>query len=194
MTKINAVAVYCGASVGNHPKYAAMARQFGRILAANGVTLVFGGGTVGLMGAVSQGVLEGGGEAHGVITTNLLQAEAAHSHIQTLEVVDSMHIRKQRMFELADAFVILPGGVGTLDEFFEVLTWRQLRLHDKPIVIVDQDGYWEPLRRLLDHTIADGFAARPLAGMCKFVPDIEAVLPTLQGAPSPRLEAQPERT
>lgn len=194
MTAIKAIAVYCGALHGASPKYRDAAYRLGRLLADNGIDLVFGGGSVGLMGVVSDGVADAGGRAIGVITRSLIRQEVANSRLTRLEVVESMHERKQRMFELADAFVVLPGGVGTLDETVEVVTWRQLGLHDKPIVIVDQDGYWRPLETLMRHVVASGFAAPSLHGLYTVVPDVGDVLGTLQAAPPPALPDQPEIT
>lgn len=194
MTLVKAVAVYCGSRNGADPRHAEAAYRFGEILARNGVRLVFGGGSVGLMGAVSYGVADHNGDAIGVITDNLVQQEVANKRIPVLEVVPSMHERKQRMFELADAFVVLPGGAGTLDEMFEILTWKLLRLHDRPIVLVDEGGYWRPLVTLIDHIIAQGFAAQQLPALYKIVPTVEDVLPALATEPAPALAKQPGRT
>ena len=194
MTAIKAVAVYCGALHGAEPKYREAAYRFGGQLAEQGIDLIFGGGSVGLMGVVSDGVADKGGRAIGVITRSLIRQEVANNRLTRLEVVEAMHERKQRMFELADAFVALPGGVGTLDETIEVITWRQLGLHDKPIVIVDQDGYWQPLELLMRHVVQKGFAAPALHGLYTIVPDISDVLNTLQAAPPPALPDRPEIT
>lgn len=194
MTHITAVAVYCGARAGADPKYADAAYRFGQAMASRDIRLIFGGGSVGLMGTVANGVLDAGGEAIGVITSMLVRREVANLRLTTLEVVESMHERKQRMFELADGFVALPGGVGTLDETIEVITWRLLGLHDKPIVIADQDGYWKPLAALIQHTIAEGFAAPDLPDLYSVVSDFDAILPTLERARRPTIPAQPERT
>ncbi len=194
MISIKAVAVYCGSRKGADPKYVAAAYRLGQILAQHHVRLVFGGGSVGLMGAVSDGVADHKGDAIGVITENLVRQEVANNRLPVLEVVPSMHIRKERMFELADAFVILPGGAGTLDEFFEILTWKLLRLHDRPIVIVDQDGYWQPLAALVERIIAQGFAATQLPALYTMVPSVEDVLPALAAEPPPAFPAQPKRT
>ena len=194
MTAIKAVAVYCGALTGADPVHRDSAYRLGRALADANVDLVFGGGSVGLMGVISDGVADAGGRAVGIITRSLIRQEVANSRLTRLEVVESMHARKQRMFELADAFVALPGGVGTVDETIEVITWRQLGLHDKPIVIVDDGGYWEPLERLMRHIVGRGFAAPSLHGLYTIVPDVGDVLPTLQAAPPPALPDKPEIT
>ncbi|HTL13649.1 MAG TPA: TIGR00730 family Rossman fold protein, partial [Thermomonas sp.] len=149
--------VYCGSNAGSDPAYAALARTLGTRLARDGIALVYGGGNVGLMGIVADAVLAGGGEVVGVIPQQLVDWEVAHQGVTRLEVVDSMHTRKARMFELADGFVALPGGIGTLDELFEIWTWAVLGLHGKPIGMLDGVGYWGPILASLDHMVATGF-------------------------------------
>ena len=158
---MRSVCIYCGSSAGDRPGYVDLAREAGRLLAARGLTLVYGGGRVGLMGVVADAVLAGGGEAIGVIPQRLVDAEVAHLGLTRLEVVESMHARKARMAELADAFVALPGGFGTLDELFEILTWAQLGLHGKPCGLLDVDGYYSPLVAWADQAVARGFV-RPV--------------------------------
>jgi uncharacterized protein (TIGR00730 family) len=149
--------VFCGASSGRQPAYAAAARAFGASLAARGVGLVYGGGRVGLMGAVADGALEAGGEAIGVIPQELVDRELAHGGLTALHVVGSLHERKALMAELSDAFVALPGGFGTLDELMEQLTWSQLGLHAKPVGLLDVEEYWRPLIALARHATEEGF-------------------------------------
>lgn len=149
--------VYCGSNAGGDPAYAALARDFGARLARDGIALVYGGGNVGLMGIVADAVLAGGGEVIGVIPQQLVDWEVAHKDVTRLEIVDSMHTRKARMFELADGFVALPGGFGTLDEMFEMLTWRQLGLGKKPCAFLDNNGFWEPLMAMLDTMVRERF-------------------------------------
>ena len=156
---MKAVCVYCGSNTGSKPAYAERAMALGTRLARDGLALVYGGGNVGLMGIVADAVLEAGGEVVGVIPQQLVDWEVAHRGVTRLEVVDSMHARKARMFDLADAFVALPGGFGTLDEMFEMLTWRQLGLGDKPCAFLDVDGFYAPLRDCLAHMCAEGFVA-----------------------------------
>ena len=151
------ICVYCGSNSGNDPAYAAHARALGDRLATDGITLVYGGGNVGLMGVVADAVLTGGGEVIGVIPQQLVDWEVAHRGVTRLEVVDSMHARKARMFELADGFVALPGGFGTLDEMFEMLTWRQLGLGRKPCAFLDVGGFWQPLMTMLDRMVSERF-------------------------------------
>ena len=149
--------VYCGSNAGNDPAYADMARALGARMAKDGIALVYGGGNVGLMGIVADAVLAHGGEAIGVIPQQLVDWEVAHRGLTRLEVVDSMHARKARMFDLADGFVALPGGFGTLDEMFEMLTWRQLGLGKKPCAFLDVNDFWEPLMAMLDRMVAARF-------------------------------------
>lgn len=159
MPAIKSLCVFCGSSAGKDPAMAGMAYRLGASLAGHGIRLVYGGGNVGLMGQVAQGVMENGGHVTGVIPEHLLKMEVGHTGLSELVVVDNMHNRKARMFELADAFAVLPGGLGTLDEIFEILTWKQLGLHDKPVVLVDEFGFWDPLLVMIDKMIADGFVA-----------------------------------
>ena len=151
------VCVFCGASSGRKPVYAEQARAFGAELARRGLGLVYGGGHVGLMGAVADGALAAGGEAIGVIPQALVDRELAHGGLTELHVVGSLHERKALMAGLSDAFVALPGGFGTLDELMEQLTWAQLGLHAKPVGLLDVDGYWAPLIALARHATEEGF-------------------------------------
>jgi hypothetical protein len=154
---VRRVCVFCGASSGRLPAYADAARAVGSALARRGVGLVYGGGRVGLMGAVADAALAGGGEVVGVIPQELVERELAHSGVSDLRVVGSLHERKALMAELADGFVALPGGFGTLDELLEQLTWSQLGLHAKPVGLLDVEGYWRPLIELARHATEEGF-------------------------------------
>jgi uncharacterized protein (TIGR00730 family) len=149
--------VYCGSNAGNRPVFADAAVALGQRMAREGLGLVYGGGNVGLMGIVADAVLSAGGEVIGVIPQHLMQWEVAHRGVTQLEVVGSMHERKQRMFDLADGFVALPGGFGTLDEMFEMLTWRQLGLGDKPCAFLDVDGFYQPLFAMIDRMVETRF-------------------------------------
>jgi uncharacterized protein (TIGR00730 family) len=151
------VAVFLGSSAGRRPEYAAAAADLGRTLAHAGVGLVYGGAGVGLMGILADAALAANGEVIGVIPERVFSTELAHQGLTRLEIVGSMHQRKARMAELADGFAALPGGLGTLDELFEILTWRQLGLHAKPVALLDVDGFWDRLASLLDGLVADGF-------------------------------------
>jgi uncharacterized protein (TIGR00730 family) len=155
--QLSAVAVYCGSNSGSDPVYAEAAAGLGRALAKRGIRLVYGGGQVGLMGVVADAVLECGGEAYGVITEALVAKEVSHRGLTGLRIVATMHERKAAMADAADAFVMLPGGFGTLDEFFEVLTWTQLGIHAKPCGILDAAGFFGPLRALVDGAVTAGF-------------------------------------
>jgi len=154
---MKSVCVYCGSSIGARPAYAQQAAALGTRLANEGLALVYGGGNVGLMGIVADAALAAGGEVIGVIPEQLVGWEVAHQGLTRLEIVATMHERKARMFDLSDAFVALPGGFGTLDEMFEMLTWRQLGLGDKPCAFLDVDGYFVPLMAMLDRMLAEGF-------------------------------------
>jgi uncharacterized protein (TIGR00730 family) len=158
------VAVFLGSSDGRRPQYAAVAADLGRSLAQAGAGLVYGGASVGLMGVLADAALAAGGEVIGVIPDRLFDAEVAHQGLTRLEVVGSMHERKARMAELADGFAALPGGLGTLDELFEVLTWRQIGLHAKPVVLLDVSGFWDGLVGLVDALAADGFVPESSRG------------------------------
>ncbi len=151
------VCVYCGSNAGARPVYAKRAAALGTRLAQQGLTLVYGGGNVGLMGIVADAVLAGGGEVIGVIPEQLVGWEVAHRGVTRLEVVANMHERKARMFDLSDGFVALPGGFGTLDEMFEMLTWRQLGLGDKPCAFLDVDGFYTPLVAMMDRMVEERF-------------------------------------
>ena len=156
-TSMRRVCVFCGSAPGARPAYAAAARALGGLLAARGLGLVYGGASVGLMGIAADAALAGGGEVVGVIPAALEARELAHAGVSRLEVVGSMHERKARMSELADAFVALPGGMGTLEELAEMLTWAQLGIHSKPCGVLDVEGYWQPLIAFLDHAVQERF-------------------------------------
>ncbi|MHB1217250.1 MAG: LOG family protein [Alphaproteobacteria bacterium] len=189
MAHISSLCVYCGSSNEVPASHKDAAARLGRTLAKAGISLVYGGGRVGLMGLMADAALEAGGRVIGVIPRHLVEAEVGHGSVSELHVVSSMHERKQKMFELSDAFAILPGGLGTLDEMFEMLTWRQLRLHDKPIVIVDEGGYWRPLLTLIDAIEADGYARGIKARLLEVVDSVDALLPALARAQEPVLPA-----
>jgi uncharacterized protein (TIGR00730 family) len=151
------VCVFCGSNVGHHPAYAEAATVMGALLARRGIGLVYGGGNVGLMGVIAEAVLDLGGEVIGVIPRALAQREIAHERVTALHVVDSMHTRKAMMADLADAFVALPGGVGTFEEFFEAVTWTQLGLHRKPCGLLNVNGFYAPLAAFIDKAVSEGF-------------------------------------
>jgi len=176
---LKAVAVYCGSNIGTDPAYAAAAASLGQTLADRGIRLVYGGGHVGLMGVLADTVLGNGGEALGVITRALKEKEVAHSGLTSLTVVETMHERKAAMADAADAFVMLPGGYGTLDEFFEVVTWTQLGIHAKPCGVLDVAGYFAPLGTLLDGAARAGFVRPAHRGLVLTDTDPAALLDRL---------------
>lgn len=180
--QIRSVAVFCGSRPGHDPAHEAAAVALGAGLAGAGMRLVYGGGGVGLMGAVARGCTAAGGTAHGVIPSFLMQAEGAHVAATELEVTTGMHARKTRMFDLADAFVTLSGGLGTLDETVEILTWRQLGLHDKPVLILDINGWAQPFLALVDALVAQGFVGAASRRLYTIVPDVPAALALLREA------------
>jgi hypothetical protein len=153
------LAVYCGSNHGADPAYLEAARALGREMAARDIALVYGGGRLGLMGAIADEILSAGGEAHGVIPEALINLELAHSGLTALHVVATMHERKAKMTELCDAFACLPGGIGTLDELFEAWSWNALGYHSKPLALINVRGYWDALIALMDHITAQGFVS-----------------------------------
>ena len=193
MTGVQRVCVYCGSSGRVAEPYRESARRTGRLLAEAGIDLVYGGGHVGLMGLAADAALAAGGRVVGIIPDFLHSRELTHKSLSELIVVGSMHERKQRMFERSDAFAILPGGLGTLDETFECMTWKQLGLHDKPIVIVDVEGYWKPLLALLDHALTAGFAPERMRNAVQVVPGPEELIAVLKSAAPPQIPPRPER-
>ena len=166
------ICVFCGARLGNHPDFEKAAIELGEMIAANTWRLVYGAGDVGLMGTVARAVQKQGGETFGVIPTHLMNEEVGKRDLTSFVITENMHERKKVMFMNSDAIVVLPGGAGSLDEFFEVLTWAQLGLHQKPILLLNINGYWTPLLTMLDHIIASGFADSSLKTLFKTVDTI----------------------
>lgn len=179
------VCVFCGSSPGARPVYAEAARRLAGALVERGIGLVYGGGNVGLMGILADGMLERGAEVIGVIPESLLAWEVAHTGLADLRVVDSMHARKAMMADLADGFIALPGGLGTLEEFLEVCTWAQLGFHGKPMGLLDVDGYFAPLLRLLDHAVAERFVRPEHRDMVLVGEDAGALLEAMAKRPAP---------
>jgi uncharacterized protein (TIGR00730 family) len=182
MSTLKAVCVYCGSGPGSNPKFVESARAFGRILAENNIRLVYGGGSIGLMGAIAESVVDHGGQVTGIIPDFLKAREMMFRDAQEIIVTRDMHERKRLMFERADAFVALPGGIGTLEELVEQMTWAQLGRHKKPILMVNVDNFWDPLCALLDHMrdmqfIRAGLTVAPLV-----VNSVEEILPALREA------------
>ncbi len=173
------VCVYCGSRNGENPAYSDAARAFGTLLATEGWRLVYGAGDVGLMGEVARAAQSAGGETFGVIPVHLLRREVGKTDLTRFVVTETMHERKKVMIMNADAVVVLPGGPGSLDELFEALTWRQLGLHDKPILVMNVDGYWNALHTLLDQLIGQGFADASLADFITWVDTPETAMSSL---------------
>jgi hypothetical protein len=180
--------VYCASSPGSEPRYRQQAVDLGRLLAGEGITLVYGGAAVGLMGALADSALEAGGEVVGVIPKGLFRREIAHHGLTKLIEVDSMHARKQLMFELADAFVALPGGLGTLEELAEVATWAQLGLHRKPIATFDSSGYWTPFHQVLRQAVKSGFMNTESLALITGVDRLDQLLASLARYSVPDIE------
>ena len=184
-TPVRSVCVYCGSSPGRSPEYREAAEQLGRAIGAAGLRLVYGGGTNGLMGAVAEGCMAAGGKVTGIIPRFLMRVEASENALQSLDELiptDDMHARKHAMFERSDAFVALPGGIGTLEELIEVMTWAQLGQHEKPIVIADVAGFWKPLSVLLDHMREVGFVHTGDRVQPLVIDDVTRIVPALLGA------------
>lgn len=177
------ICVFCGSSSRVAACYRDAASAFGTMIADHGAELVYGGGRVGLMGLVADAALAGGARVTGIIPRFLMDLEVGHGAVSELVVTDSMHARKAEMYERADAFVVLPGGLGTLDETLEVLTWSQLRLSSKPVVLVDTDGYWQPLLGLIDHTIDAGFTRPENRDLFRVVATVGEVFDALAAFP-----------
>jgi uncharacterized protein (TIGR00730 family) len=194
MSIIRSVCVFCGSRPGDEPVYVEEARRLGALLARDGVALIYGGGGLGLMGAVADGALDAGGHVVGVIPDFLLKAEAGHGGVSEPVVVATMHERKMAMFERSDAFVVLPGGIGTLEELFEVMSWRTLALHDKPMVMLNTAGYWTPLLDLIERVIGRRFASANIRDSIRFVDSASDVLPMLRAMPRGSLMKPLDRT
>ena len=182
MSIIKSICVYCASGPGNNPAFMQAAASFGRILAENGIRLVYGGGARGLMGALARAVHENGGRVVGIIPDFLKSRERMFAGAEEIVVTRDMHERKRLMFERADAFVALPGGVGTLEELVEQLTWAQLGRHNKPILIANINAFWDPLLELLDHMKRSGFIHSELAIDYKVVDRVQDILPAIEAA------------
>ena len=177
---VKRVAVYCGSANGSNPAFLAEAKQLGSAIADAGLGLVYGGASVGLMGAVADAALAGGAEVIGVLPQILSGSEIAHRALTRLELVATMHERKARMVKLADAFLMLPGGYGTLDEMMEIVTWKQLRMHSKPCILINTAGYWDTLLAFLDRAVEAGFLKPDNRALLELVPDAAEALARLR--------------
>jgi uncharacterized protein (TIGR00730 family) len=181
------ICVFCASSPGADPRYVAAAQTFGALLARSGRRIVYGGGNTGLMGALADAALSAGGEIIGVMPGHLVDREVAHRGLTRLDVVASMHERKARLAEMADAFIALPGGLGTLEEFTEVWTWGQLGLHRKPYGLLDVGGYYQALLAFLDHAVRERFVRPEHRAMVCVADDPESLLTAMEAAPPPAL-------
>ena len=186
--------VFCGSRHGSRAEYAEAAVALGHTLAESGVALVYGGGNVGLMGVVADACMAAGGEVTGIIPQALMEWEVGHTRIGRLEVVDSMHTRKARMAELADGFIALPGGLGTFEELFEVLTWAQLGFHRKPIGLLDVAGYYAPMREMMARGVSEGFMKPQNAALLIIEDSVEGLLAAMRDYQAPTTDARIENT
>jgi uncharacterized protein (TIGR00730 family) len=184
-TVITRLCVFCGTNTGNRPEYGTAARELGALLAAEGIELVYGGASVGIMGELADAVQEGGGHVTGIIPQQLVQKEAAHRGIPDLIVVGSMHQRKSQMADLSDGFIALPGGIGTLEGFLEILTWGQLGIHAKPCGILNIAGYFDALTKFLDHAVTEGFLTEPHRGSIMVEADPRTLLQRMRAYAPP---------
>lgn len=189
MVVLKRLCIYCGSKTGWGAGYTALARGLGAQCAARNVGIVFGGGHIGMMGELAAAALDAGGEVTGIIPKHLYRPEVAYEEISELVVVDSMHERKRLMAERSDAFCVLPGGLGTLDETVEILTWKQLGLHDKPIVLLDHEGFWQPFLTLMEHQEHHGFVNAAHRSLFEVAGDIDAVFTAVANNPAPRWPA-----
>ncbi|MEQ8369503.1 MAG: TIGR00730 family Rossman fold protein [Alphaproteobacteria bacterium] len=193
MTRITTVCVYCGSAEPAPPAHVRAAQDLGRSLAERGITTIFGGGRVGMMGHLADAALAAGGKVIGIIPRHLEDVEVGHTGVSDLRIVSSMHERKEMMASLADAFIVLPGGLGTLDETLEILTWRQLGLHDNGIILLDVDGYWRPLNDLIHSVVAQGYAAGSALDLFHTATSVAAALDLLEHMEQPAAAALTER-
>ena len=183
---VRSLCVFCGSSFGHDEKWAAAARQLGAGLARAGIALVYGGSRSGLMGAVAEAALDAGGRVEGIIPRFFLPNEDPFAEVSELTVVDDMHTRKKLMFDKSDGFLVLPGGLGTLDETFEILTWKQIGLHDKPVLLLNQDGYWDAFLALVDRVVDKGFAKPGVKAFYEVVDGVDQALARLNSLKEPQ--------
>lgn len=193
MTKIKSACVYCGSSSTSNPLYDAPTIDLGQSLAKSGITLVYGGGSPGLMGKVANSCMDAGGKVIGIIPDHILKLEVRHNQLTELHVVDNMHTRKMMMAEKADAFVIMPGGLGTLDEAFEIMTWKYLGVHNKPIIIANIDGYWDPLIALIQHMHNNNFLREDHMKTFTEAKSVQEVMNLLLSAEKSLIPMHPEK-
>ncbi|MCP5365412.1 MAG: TIGR00730 family Rossman fold protein [Hyphomicrobiales bacterium] len=193
MTGIRSLCVLCGSREGTDPIYRQAAVHLGEIMARNQTRLIYGGGAIGLMGVIADAVLAQGGQVTGVIPDFLVRSEVSHPAVVDLRITGSMHDRKRQMFEMADAFCVLPGGLGTLDETFEIITWKQINLHSAPIIVLDLGGYWQPLIAIVESIIAGGFADPSVSRLFTVVSHPEDVIIAAEDALTSDVKASTEK-
>ena len=186
MTEISSIAVFCGSKTGENFEYACEVHKLGKIFAEQKIRLVYGGGGIGLMDIIAKSVLENGGKVTGVIPDFLMKLDVGNTDVHELIVTDSMHERKQIMFERADAFVVFPGGLGTLDETFEIITLKQLRQHSKPIIVVNINRYWDPFQTLIETTVEGGFAHPAILDLYTVIENTSDVMKAFKNIPEPQ--------
>lgn len=177
--------VFCGSRFGNDPEYVTEAKKLAKAMAENNIEFVYGGGSVGIMGILAEEVLANGGRVTGIIPEFLQKLEVGHDNLTELIITDSMHERKRTMFERSDGFIVLPGGLGTLDETFEILTWKQLKLHNKPIIILNCKNYWQPFEDLVNATIEGGFASETARDLYSVATSTAEIFTQLENSPPP---------
>jgi uncharacterized protein (TIGR00730 family) len=183
--RLRTICIFAGSRMGADERHRLEAERLGRLMAERGIRLVYGGGAIGVMGTVAKAVLEHGGEVIGIIPDFLMSLEVGNPGVTELITVETMHERKAKMFEMSDAFVVLPGGLGTLDETIEIATWKQLQLHAKPIVAVNTDGFWEPLMDLLTHVTDGGFAHAAMPGLVTLTDTVDGVFDAITDSTAP---------
>ncbi|WP_321391624.1 TIGR00730 family Rossman fold protein [Emcibacter sp.] len=188
MANIESICVYCGSKTGNNGKFSTLARNLGHLMAEQNIRLVYGGGSIGLMGIIARAVMEKGGSVTGVIPGHLEDLEVGEKNLTDKFVVNNMHERKRMMFDHSDAFVILPGSIGTLDETIEMVTWKQLQLHDKPIILLNADNYWDPFIKMLKNIISEGFMTEHTMSLFEVISDLDELLPLLEKLPEPKID------
>lgn len=190
MTTIKTICVYCGSGKGKNPVHVAAATELGQKMAQMGIGLVYGAAVIGIMGTVAEAVLKAGGHAVGIVPHHIVDIEAPHMNLSELHMVNTMHERKQMMVDRSDAFVIFPGGLGTLDETFEILTWKQLKLHDKPVIIANINGFWDKLLQLIDYQIAEGFVRPEYRHIFEVANNVDDIFKILKISPTERFDPQ----
>ena len=178
--QLTAVCVFCGSRDGTNPNFLKASKTLGRQCAEQNIRVVYGGAGIGMMGAVAQSALNAGGEVTGIVPNFLTEMEPQLDSLSDIVLTDTMHDRKIKMYEVSDAFVIMPGGIGTLDETMEILTWRQLGVHAKPVIIANLDNYWAPFLTLMDHVIAEGYAGENVRDLYRTVNKVDEILPVIE--------------